>query len=1103
MKRHSIYRIICMIVITLAAGLLVFYAAQAADLRLPTDLKRIEERAFYGDTSLNAVIVPDGTEVIGSEAFAHSGVKTVTLPGSLYSIADNAFDGCDNLAVNAQEGTYAYAWAVKNKFITIDGGGEGETTKVVVPETLRAGMNLEVQLFGPSDTIHHSVYIVNEQTGEYQYKDLTKAVTIATFMGYNFDPGYTYRMTIYTVTRQYQTLTPVVKTIQVSGQKTDAPLLEIPETLKIGQEYEIEQIGYDRSCMKMEYYSSDGELFNTGESWGWIDTYLFDEEKGGGTIKISYTIYTNGLWSKWAEHTILVVPNQYITNVINFPDLIENGQDFNFCFEYEGRIDNYEYSMVLEGSGYSDIYGCYQLRNGSGTEYVYMSTENLQQGRYNFYIHIKPEDYGSYVLAYRKTIEVIGDRTDAPSVTMESDDVYEGSSSVFTISSSESDMVAMKHGYPREDDGSYTNKRNVYGKTTRWEVDFYEPGVHTFSFAVRKNGKWSAWSAPIEVRVKERDKLSSPNIHINNPINAGEDLTFTFDKVDFATHYIVNLLSGYSDTKLYSLDTATPVSQNTIPGYLLSSDIYVIEVIASAEGYESSNQKKYITVSGTRPAAPVVSVNETPRGNKTVVFSVDTNDAEIMHVKYRYAAPDRGWSEQNKSIPVTDEVTQWAYQIESYSIDVEFTVSFSVKSGGIWSDWTTNTYMIERQLPPDPAVIHVDDMIEAGKDFVVTIDPVPNATHYYCEINEPEGSSRWWNSYYDGIGEIHIAGYTLDPGEYVMRVYSYSDNYFSSVSEKIIKVIGEKPSAPHVSVDRTEINQNESVTFTIGTEGADGVYIKNKQFVTSQGEATHWTTQLYSGSQTYSFTVLIDGKWSAWSEPISINVHIQERPVLDAPVVYANKTVNAGSDYSFSFDPVANATSYSASLASIYSSSTIYSWGADNASPDTVLSVPGYILFAGSYYIDISASANGYTSSTTRVYFTADGNRPTSPNISVTEPLRIRSIAYFRINTKNADALVVKYQYKTPSNWWSEQVVNVPVTGEITQWAHQINPYYLGANLTVSFSVRSGGIWSAWKTKTYTIEGEAPTPATPTDLPATPTDLPATPTDLPATPTDL
>ncbi len=184
------------VAISLIFIMLPALSAQAAELKLPSGLKRIEAQAFYGDTSLDAVTVQEGTEVIGSKAFARSSVRTVSLPASLYSIADDAFDGCENLTVNAQEGTYAYTWAVKKELIKINGGAAGEETKVIASDTLRAGADLMVQIIGPADTIQHSVYIVNEQTGEYQSAQLNKARENVTFSGYNFDSGSTYRLTI-------------------------------------------------------------------------------------------------------------------------------------------------------------------------------------------------------------------------------------------------------------------------------------------------------------------------------------------------------------------------------------------------------------------------------------------------------------------------------------------------------------------------------------------------------------------------------------------------------------------------------------------------------------------------------------------------------------------------------------------------------------------------------------------------------------------------------------------------------------------------------------------------------------------------------------------
>ena len=108
-------------------------AAQAAELKLPAGLKKIEEQAFFGDTSLDVLTIQEGTETIGSKAFANSSVKVANFPASLYYIADDAFDGCEGMTVNAQEETYAYTWAVKNKFIKIPEVQPGETTVVIAP----------------------------------------------------------------------------------------------------------------------------------------------------------------------------------------------------------------------------------------------------------------------------------------------------------------------------------------------------------------------------------------------------------------------------------------------------------------------------------------------------------------------------------------------------------------------------------------------------------------------------------------------------------------------------------------------------------------------------------------------------------------------------------------------------------------------------------------------------------------------------------------------------------------------------------------------------------------------------------------------------------
>ena len=68
-------------------------------LSLPADLKTIETEAF-ANLACQAVIIPDGCTTIGEKAFANNNnLLYVHVPATVTSIADDAFEGCDNVAV--------------------------------------------------------------------------------------------------------------------------------------------------------------------------------------------------------------------------------------------------------------------------------------------------------------------------------------------------------------------------------------------------------------------------------------------------------------------------------------------------------------------------------------------------------------------------------------------------------------------------------------------------------------------------------------------------------------------------------------------------------------------------------------------------------------------------------------------------------------------------------------------------------------------------------------------------------------------------------------------------------------------------------------------
>ena len=114
-------------------------------LSLPAALKRIDAEAFAG-ANMQQIIIHDGMTEIGARAFANCRkLLVVSMPNSVGSIADDAFDGCDTqyLCIVANDDSYAAQYAdnhglnhcspiVKCNVIFDANGGECDTEMLSV-----------------------------------------------------------------------------------------------------------------------------------------------------------------------------------------------------------------------------------------------------------------------------------------------------------------------------------------------------------------------------------------------------------------------------------------------------------------------------------------------------------------------------------------------------------------------------------------------------------------------------------------------------------------------------------------------------------------------------------------------------------------------------------------------------------------------------------------------------------------------------------------------------------------------------------------------------------------------------------------------------------
>jgi len=130
LKRISVFLLLCILTISFLP-----INAFAVSSVLPSNLLVIEDEAFRYDRTIDTITLPGKLTAIGDNAFSDSGLKRITFPASVRSIADNAFSNCSNLTAVVPVGSYAHDWCSKHGISVQFAAGRGSASVMNVGST--------------------------------------------------------------------------------------------------------------------------------------------------------------------------------------------------------------------------------------------------------------------------------------------------------------------------------------------------------------------------------------------------------------------------------------------------------------------------------------------------------------------------------------------------------------------------------------------------------------------------------------------------------------------------------------------------------------------------------------------------------------------------------------------------------------------------------------------------------------------------------------------------------------------------------------------------------------------------------------------------------
>ena len=359
----------------------------------------------------------------------------------------------------------------------------------------------------------------------------------------------------------------------------------------------------------------------------------------------------------------------------------------------------------------------------------------------------------------------------------------------------------------------------------------------------------------------------------------------------------------------------------------------------------------------------------------------------------------------------------------------------------------------------------------AGEDLIFSIDPVEGATNYVCRIYYDD---TWRGSTVDENYRItfEATGHFYNfhaRDDYRLVVTAYGEDEAISTAEFPFVITGMRPIAPIVTVNKSNVNPQEEFTFTINSPGGELLawYAYEDEPFSGNGsyeiglpvidDITLITDEKFEdGDYYYTFSLLKEGQWSAWSEPVLI--HVENK--LPLPTLIVPERNSLGNDVSVVIEPVEGANQYDIILYNAYGVEV--SWKTLHNTEGGEVIFEGYLFNSATYTIKASVCVgNSWSNYAEAVFTVIDTSRPNAPIATVEKNTVFAKTDYcFTITSTDATKVVVRSYCSSATFDVSYKILNM--TGDILYWSDKKN--VAGVTWNYAFAVQVDGVWSPWST---------------------------------------